>query len=168
MHNNIIYNWKWKTNHYYGVENTTRGWTTCDNIILHYNIVIYSSQELGIYYFFCDPNVNGKKLKFFGKGYYIFQKRFSLFGSFKIQMTFQTLILTGPESNLRAPWSLLSERLKYCQVVHNVSCLLLLKLVTKRVKKKWNKEFRYPFCIFHSDAAWQRRKPTSVWMYHRH
>lgn len=51
-------------------------------------------------------------------------------------MTFQTLILTGPESNLRAPRSLLSERLKYRQVVHNVSCLLLYKARHKTRKKK--------------------------------
>jgi len=53
-------------------------------------------------------------------------------------MTFQTLILTGPESNLRAPWSLLSGRLKYRQVVHNVSCLLLYYKARQKTREKKN------------------------------
>lgn len=42
-----------------------------------------------------------------GRVIIFFKSDFSLFGSFKIQMTFQTLILTELESNLRAPRSLL-------------------------------------------------------------
>lgn len=118
------------------VKNMTLGW-------MRYYSIIYIIWRLWAWFillFIFFPVAHKRKWKkcenSSGRVIIFFKSDFSLFGSFKIQMTFQTLILTELESNLRAPRSLLLERLKYRHVVHNVSCLLYnIKLVTKCAKK---------------------------------